>query len=51
LPAILSIDNFFAGCRASQAAALGFGSTVMAMLGLSLAAVCQRVFVAREAEV
>jgi hypothetical protein len=51
LPAILSVDNFFAGCRATTALALGFGSTVMAMLGLGLAAVCQRVFVARGAEV
>jgi putative Mn2+ efflux pump MntP len=42
LPALLSIDNLFAGTPASLAFLLGLSSAVMATLGLLLAAACRR---------
>jgi hypothetical protein len=44
LPVLLSIDNLFSGVPVSMAPGLGFSSLAMALLGLSLAAACRRVF-------
>jgi putative Mn2+ efflux pump MntP len=51
LPLLLSVDNFFSGNPASTAPALGFGSAVFVLLGLSVAAAFQRVFLVTHAEV
>jgi putative Mn2+ efflux pump MntP len=51
LPVLLSVDNFFSGNPASTAPALGFGSAVFVLLGLSVAAAFQRVFHVAQAEV
>jgi len=51
LPVLLSVDNLFGGLSANTAPALGAGSALMALLGLSLAALGRRVFSTLEAEV
>lgn len=51
LPVLFSVDNFFGGNPASTAPALGFGSAVMVLLGLSVAAAWRRVFFGVPAEV
>ena len=51
LPVLLSVDNLFSGVPASMAPALGASSAVMALLGLSLAALGRGMFLGSEAEV
>jgi hypothetical protein len=51
LPALLSVDNLFGGVPASLAPALGGSSALMALLGLSLAALGRDLFVLSDAEV
>jgi hypothetical protein len=51
LPVLFSVDNFFGGSPASMVPALGFGSAVMVLLGLSVASAWRRVFFAVPAEV
>lgn len=51
LPVLLSVDNLFSGVPASLAPALGASSAVMALLGLSLAALGRKMFYGLEAEV
>jgi len=50
LPALLSVDNLFAGAPASMALLLGLGSAAMAMFGLSLAAACRGVILDGQGE-
>lgn len=51
LPVLFSVDNFFGGDPASMAPTLGFGSTVMVLLGLSVAAAWQHAFFSVPTEV
>jgi putative Mn2+ efflux pump MntP len=51
LPVLFSVDNFFGGNPASMAPALGFGSAVMVLFGLIVAAAWQHVFFEVPAEV
>ena len=51
LPVLLSVDNFFAANPAGMAPTLGSGSAVFLILGLSVAAAFQRVFLVVQAEV
>jgi len=51
LPVLLSVDNLFGGVPASLAPAVGESSALMALLGLSLAAVGRDLFVGSDAEV
>jgi putative Mn2+ efflux pump MntP len=47
LPVLLSIDNLFSGGPATMAPLLGFSSAAMALLGLTVAAACRRMFFER----
>jgi putative Mn2+ efflux pump MntP len=44
LPAVFSIDNFFSGCPANAALALGLSSTILSLFGLSVAVACRELF-------
>ncbi|HTA23100.1 MAG TPA: hypothetical protein VK763_06175 [Terriglobales bacterium] len=50
LPLVLSIDNLFGGVPASSALMAGAESTLMALLGLSLATSSRNLFLASRAE-
>lgn len=50
LPVLLSLDNLFSGVPSNLAPALGLGSALMALLGLSLSAFAGRMFLVLEAE-
>jgi len=50
LPVLLSLDNLFGGIPAGMAPVMGLGSTVIGLLGLSLAAAGQHALGARESE-
>ena len=51
LPVLFSIDNLFGGAPATLAPALGVGSALMAMLGLTLSLMVRQALVPSAAEV